>query len=232
MIFLFLASAALDIVLGSGNDFHVPRKPYHSSISQLSSANSRGSRHELVSKLNAEKLLTDHSRIPEKVISDLRCAGANVTKLIGNMYLIQNIRFGDAVSGVFAAIAESSSNDPVVVIDFAPNPSLMVTCINPSMDLGPEILREARSICSHYALLLAHHFVGAVPPLIPGPLLRPPIMQNIRHPKIALTQLCSRIQDPAHPAYPTLTALRSGSYICSVSFHWLTSMSSYAVFKP
>ena len=230
MIFLFLASAALDIVLGSGTDLQVPRKRYYSSIS--SSINSRGSRHELVSTLNAEKLLTDHSRIPKKVISDLKCAGANVTKQIGNMYVIQSIRFGDAASNVFAAFAELSFNDPVVVIDFDPSPSLIATCFTPNVVLGPEILREARSICGHYALLMAHHFVGAEPPLLPGPLLRPPLLQSIRHPKIALTQICLRIQDPAHPGYPTLTALRSGSYICSVSFHWLTSMSSYAVFKP
>ena len=187
---------------------------------------------KLESTLSSNEQVKDRSEIPKRVIFDLRRAGAKVTKLGGNSYIIKNIRFRDAASDVLAAFAESCTNDPLVSIDFEPTPNIETTCLTPSVRLVPRILREARSIRTHYAPLMARHFVGEEPPPIPGPLPRPLLVESIRHLKIALMQLCPRIQKSAHPGYPTLTALPSGSYICTVSFQWLKRVTAYVVCKP
>jgi hypothetical protein len=178
--------------------------------------------------LNSNQLETDGLGIPKRVLGDLKRAGANVTKLARNKYFVQNIRFGDAAWDVLATFAESSNDDPLIYVGFFPSPDFSNSCMAPSPDLENEIVREARSIVSHYVPLMASDFSFDRVPLIPGPLQFPPLMVNIRHPNIALVGLHSRIRNPG---YPTLTAIRPGCYVCTIIYIWRNTLNHINVHK-
>jgi hypothetical protein len=222
---VLVASAAVDIAFGGHTNFNACRLQSSSGTRNIRSMNSQKMR------IDSNQLTTNHKGIPMKVLIQLKRAGANVTKLSRNQFFVQNIRFEDAAWDVLSTFAELSSVDPVVFIAFFPLDEYAHSCMAPSRALENEILREARSIASHYAPFMAHDFVMDVPPPIPGALLIPPVGIMIRHPKIALIALVSRIRHPRHPGYPTLTAIRPGSYICTIFYHWRNTVHSFPVHK-
>jgi hypothetical protein len=224
---VLVASAAVDMAFGGHTIFNACRLQSSSGTRDMCSMNSQ----KMSIDSNHLTVTTNHMGIPMRVLNRLKRAGANVTDLARNQFFVQNIRFGDAAWDVLSTFAESSSVDPMVFIAFFPLGEYAHSCLAPSRALEGEILREARSIASHYAPLMTHEFVMGVQPLIPGPLLFPPIGIMIQHPKIALIALVSRIRHPRHPGYPTLTAIRPGSYICTIFYQWRNALHSFPVHK-
>jgi hypothetical protein len=90
---------------------------------------------------------------------------------------------------------------------------------------------EANSLCFHYSTLLATDFAGGVLPAIGGPFAGAPAYRAFAHALMSLNVLINALQAPP-PAYVTLGALPSGSYICNVQSTWAGGVFCVAVFKP
>jgi hypothetical protein len=171
--------------------------------------------------------------IPVSVLLALEKAGAKLSKSSGeNLYLVENIRFNDTAWKIFEAFAETAPDKPLVVIGFSPSQIMSETLNIPPMELRSDIVEEAMSIRTHYARLnLSAVAEGAVPD-IPGPLQELPSLQEFPFGKLALSCLLKRIQNPNHPEYPTLSAIPSGSFVCSVGHHWRNVAIDISLLKP
>ena len=184
---------------------------------------------KIVAKLKSSEQRRRHAGIPKRVLNELAKAGANVTKCPGEgLYLIQNIHFGDSAWKIFEKFAESAPSDPCISVGFCPS---VETWIIPEDDLSTGIVIEAKSIRTHYSKLDVSAFAGGVVPAIPGPKMYP-MLQRFQSPKLALSKLFERIQNPNHAEYPVLTGLPSGSYICSIAHQWDNAALDITVFKP
>jgi hypothetical protein len=182
--------------------------------------------------LRGPNLQIKPKHIPKKVLLRLSEAGANVTKCPGEgLYVIENIHFGDEAWKVFEAFAESAPHDPLISIIFCPSENFCNTFMIPAKSLVPAIVREANSIRSHYANLDIGAFAGGGVPAIPKPSAFEGL-QRFNTTKLTLSKLFERIQNPNHPEYPVITALPSGSFICSVFYHWTNALLIIEVFKP
>ena len=167
--------------------------------------------------------------IPKRVLAEIANAGAKVTKLPGEgLYMIENIRFGDAAWKIFEKFGESAPDDPCITVGFCPTQDSWNI---PPDNISLEIVKEVKSIRTHYSKLNISAFAGGVVPAIPGPGYFP-MIQRFDTPKLVFSKMFERIQNPNHPAYPILTALPPGSYICSIVHQWMNAAFDITVFKP
>ena len=172
--------------------------------------------------------------ISKNALSELSINGANVTKCPGEaLYMIDNIRFGDAAWKIFEKFAESVADKPSIFVAFGPPPSIWNTSAIPPDSQVCDIVHEAKSIRSRYAKLDISAFAGVVVPAIPGPDSSTfSITEEFCTPTLALSKLFGRIQNPDQPEYPVLSSLPSGSYICTVVHMWKNASIAIQVFKP
>ena len=185
-------------------------------------------------RLRGTKKPTKPKGIPKKILSELSKAGANVSKCPGEaLYLIENIRFGDAAWKVFERFGETAPDKPTIGVTFCPTTEIKCNFPCPLDSLMPWIEIEASSIRNHYSKLNASSFAGGVVPAIPGPEITAfPVTQEFHTPTLALSKLFQRLQNPNHPEYPVLTAIPSGPYMCSVIHFWRNAGIIIYVFKP
>lgn len=94
------------------------------------------------------------------------------------------------------------------------------------------ILREASAIVHHYAAMPIEDIMGMTHPSIPGPFKNPSTPIPVLHAEVALHALLGRIRTMNEPEYPTLSSLRSGSYICTVWISWAGAAQEVVMFKP
>ena len=172
--------------------------------------------------------------IAKNILLQLSQAGANITKCPGEaLYLVENMRFGDTTWKIFEEFAECAPDSPSIFVAFSPPPYIWNTSAIPPLDQAYEIVVEAKSIRSRYAKLDLSAFAGGTVPNISGPDSSTlSMLEEFQSPKLALSKLFERIQNPNLPEYPVLAALPSGSYICSVVHHWRNAALVFAVFKP
>lgn len=183
-------------------------------------------------RLRKNRARKDNLIPPQCVRDAIAAAGGLVEKCPGEkLYSITNIEFGDNAWKKYEEWAATVERDPIVQALFAPSPAIAGVVLCPPLAMVGHILNEANSIIAHYAPLLEHQVFGPAPPAIPGPLAAAPINVHVRHPKVALSALMQRIQDP--PAtYPVLAALNPGSYICTVQQVWGNGVVAITLFKP
>ena len=157
--------------------------------------------------------------IPKEVLQSMEANGAKVEKVPGEALVsITEIQYGDAAWKIYEAWAENIDKDPRVFIGFFPSKAVRDSTLSPSRAVGAEIVVEAISILSHYSRLMVADFHDNVP-IIGPPLEDVPMFIVVHHAKLALSSFMERIQNP--PAnYPVLSALKSGSYICTVDQQW------------
>ncbi len=169
---------------------------------------------------------------PKEILSKLSNAGANVSKVPGEaLYVIDNMRFGDEAWKIFETYAESAPTKPLISILFGPTEAVRNTSVIPADNLVPAIIVEASSICGHYAALNVSALAGDGVPAIPKPAAFS-MIQVFNTTDLTLSKLFERIQNPNHPEYPVITALPSGSYICTVAYDCQNAALMIAVFKP
>jgi hypothetical protein len=121
---------------------------------------------------------------------------------------------------------------PPVGVLFAPAVDIEETVLCPPDEMMPGLLREASSIVYHYAPMRSEDFAECDQPPIPGPLKKPRAPAHVHHAKIALRALLGRIQTMNEPTkYPTLSSLRSGSYICTVWISWSNAAHEVVLFR-
>jgi hypothetical protein len=228
----------LNLIAGviSTRNIRIPKKlsslPGKQSVQLLRSTQKKISRNETASlRLRRPKQIKQKD-ISKYILSKLSENGSKVTKCPGEaLYLVENMRFGDAAWNIFEHFAESAPNSPLISILYSLAPDVYNTSMAPPDSLMPAIVGEASSIRSHYAKLDVSAFAGGAVPAIPKPAAFP-MLQLFNTTKLALSKLCERIQNPNHPDYPVLAALPPGSYMCTVTYHWTNAALLVAVHKP
>jgi len=188
----------------------------------------------IADSLKNMKIKEEHkcTKIPKKVLDEMKAKGAKVEKLEGEeLYSVTNITYKDKAWDVYEAWGETIDGDPRVGSGFFPLDSIIGTALCPEDALGVLVMREANSIIHYYAPLRRDDFNGNILPEI-GPILRAPRMLiNVHHASIALSKLLQRIQNPPYN-YPTINSLRSGSYICTINQQWANAGVEIVLFKP
>ena len=184
---VLVAIAALLVVSGNTASFIRLRSRCSNGAGRLYCLKYEESRNEQKFTSNSNP-----SGIPKKVLNDLKRSGANVTRIGTNHFFVQNIHYAGPAWNVLAGFAESSTVHPVIYVNFELSDQISSTCLSPSHDQKIEILREALSIVSHYAHLMANDFDSIMPPPIPGPLPHPPILVSGQHstPQNSLDRPC------------------------------------------
>ena len=182
-------------------------------------------------KREMEKLVIKRdTKITRKVLNKLKSSGAKVEEMPGeDLVLVSGITYGDAAWKVYEEWAELNG-DPQVSAVFAPTASIVNSVSSPSEALAGPIQREANSIARHYIPLTSRDFENGAIPVIPAPFDANLPNSRFQNPQLALTKLMQAIQNP-QDNYPTLNALKSGSYICTMNQVWANATVEIMLFK-
>lgn len=171
--------------------------------------------------------------MPKALVRRMVAAGAIEEKVLGEDLRV--IRIMDGISSPSWALfqdwaSELGEVDPVVSALISPSDVLVGTTLVPNLALYGALQLEANSLIYHHAPLLMQAFEGGVP-VIPGPLAAVPLPITVHHAKVAVTSLINSIQHPP-PAYPIISGLGAGGYICTVWYVWTGAVVTVDVFKP
>lgn len=171
-----------------------------------------------------------HVRMPRRVISEMVSAGCLREKVPGEALIYLRTEVGSAAWAIFVDWASTLGEvDPPILPFWSPSAQIVGTALAPALALVGPILTEVASIMSHCAPMNMAAFTMG-PPIIPGPLCKPPLPVPIHHANVAVTGVMQQIQNPP-PNYPTLANLGAGSYICHLDYRWTGASVVAAVFK-
>jgi hypothetical protein len=166
------------------------------------------------------------------LLKKLEGRGATVKKVDGeDLHGAFNIYYKSDAWEFLEECWRTVDMDIWVSTSFFPKADVKHTSLCPPDGLIYPILIEASSIVHHYSTLKIEDFVSNAIPCI-GPPLQAAI-GNVKIDHANVTQLCNLIERIRNPPmdYPIINNLRSGSYICTLSLFWRSTLFEVILMK-
>jgi hypothetical protein len=169
--------------------------------------------------------------VDEEIIRRMEKKGADVSCLEEEQLFRVICSYGDAAWKELEDWADDlpDNTDPLLIAQFAPPPNIAATALCPPAAQGLPLQNECNAILGHLSPLMMANSEGGNPVI--GGVVAPVLPVQFHHCQVAMSKVFEFIQQP-QAQFPTLNALDSKSYICTIFHIWANVVFSVAVFKP